>query len=337
MEGLRLEGSSDDPLILPNYEMLGYLSLFCISFSCFAIFTAKVTQSVLVQIAVVVVGAVLYMMVFHMREIRFHMIKASKAFNLLVAPGYVIPVGGFGFLWSRDQESNKEAYLTLSIQLAVFFLSILLIESLSYRFFRNFISFSVKSRWNETLPENSNPLAIRVCEVFHRYFSVDFSLLVSTKPKNPFKRIKALQGMNLNVREAQCYALLGVNGAGKSTMFEILTGGNRLQRGFVSLFTKPLATNPLGVLKDVGYCSQMDKAPSYLQARSVVELFGKLRGLSDDELRKQVDMMVQILDVTKHMRKLLGSCSGGTKRKVSTMVAFVGFPRLIILDESTTG
>ena len=326
-------------LTLPNYSMVGSLLLFSLTFTCFAVLLAKFIRSVIMQLFLTLILGILYLILFQ-SDLRDEMIDFSKWFYLLKVPGYVIPVGPIGLLLAFDETQVDTANITWAIQFLVFFPLILLIESMLMRIGVNFISNAINSSSRNSGERNDNStLAICARNIYHTYFQFEIALCCCCKNNkfSLFKFTKALKGMNLNIKQGECYALLGVNGAGKSTMFEILTGGNRLQEGSIRIFGKSVHSNPLGVLKDIGYCSQLDKVPTYLKAATVVELFGYLRGLSSAQVYEQMGYMCRILDVGQHMHKFLGGCSGGTKRKVSTMVAFIGFPKLIILDESTTG
>ena len=305
-----------------KFETLGPFALFSFTFVCFAIFIAKFFSSILIHLGLTVIVFVLYQIFFFSRQLHDSLTEMSRWFYLLIVPGYVIPTGGLGLLFSSDPKSNKEASTYWLIQSAVFFTLIVVIESLLLRVFFNFVSSIFRRR--RSVQVHGEEVAVNVSDVRHSYYGIA-------------KSVRALRGMNMSVREGECYALLGVNGAGKSTMFEILTSGIRLQSGLVEVFGKSVALNPWGVLRDVGYCSQMDKCVGYLKAETLVRLFGFLRGLTASQVTQQIQFMAKILDAESHMGKLLSRCSGGTRRKVSTMIAFIGFPKLVILDESTTG
>ena len=243
----------------------------------------------------------------------------------------------------ETKESDKEILVSLCVQIAVYLLLIVLTESLALRFLINAISKLIGRGAYRPMTSPDDDVAVFVHDVSHTYFSMELEIpcCCCCKSKNQkcsvFKLTRALKGMSIQVPKNTCYALLGVNGAGKSTMFEILTGGNRLQKGHVSILNNSLLWKPLTILKDIGYCSQKDKIPGYLTGNTILHLFGQLRGLSDDVIETQKEYMVEVMDVGSHMDKLISGCSGGTKRKISTMVAFIGFPKIIILDESTTG
>ena len=314
---------------IPSYGSLGLIVLFCLAFVSFAVLIAKIFNSVLVQLSLTLIVYVIYSQIYIRKEIRTTLNDQSKWFYLLTYPGYLIPTGGIGFLNSFDQLSNKDALYSWLAQLTCYLTLVVLIESLIIRVLVNLVA--EKLGLNRLISVTQHDTAVEVTKVHHTYYGLNPIRIILRKS------CKALQGMNMRVKEGECYALLGVNGAGKSTMFEVLTGGIRLQKGQVCVFGTSVSSNPWGVMKDLGYCSQLDKCPGYLRAKTIVSLFGTLRGLSEDEVIRQMQFMAKVLDVESHLNKFLSGCSGGTKRKVSTMVAFIGFPKLVILDESTTG
>ena len=331
---------------IPSYKLLDAIALFSFAFACFAILVTKFLKSVIVQLLITFVSGVIYFAVFSMGDAKKSLLQVSNLFWILVAPLYSVPINTIPILLNSEQKTEKVAIHSWAIQLSIFFVLIFMIESMAGRIVINAISalfsgIDDKCDENESQVEGSesSQLAIHGRKVYHTYRQLSVGVCSCCKGDGCalMKRTRALRGMRLNVKKGECYALLGVNGAGKSTLFEILTGGNRLQKGSVSISGKSVAMNPLAVLKDIGYCSQMDKVPKYLKVSKIIELFGQMRGLSKEQIQQQMDYMVRVLDVSAHMSKLLGRCSGGTKRKVSTMVAFIGFPKLIILDESTTG
>ena len=262
-------------------------------------------------------------------------------FFWVALPGFMMPVGPIGILFNFDQHQEIAATVTWFIQLIVFLSLNILFETLRMR--RHFLSSSLCNRNGAvaTDPPDQSELAICARDVSHTYGHVTACLCCCCyccrEKEDEEDENEALKGTNLNIKPGECYAIVGVNGAGKSTILDILTGGERLQKGDIFVFGKSVRADPLGVLNDIGYCPQLDKMPTYLKAKSVVALFGKLRGLPNAEIEEQINYMCGIFNVGRHMHKFIGGCGGGISRNDSTMVAFIGFPKLIILDECTSG
>ena len=249
---------------------VAFFSMFSMSFACFAIFFGKLTNSVILQLFFTLILGVIYMLFFARRNFRNNVFASSDWFKYLIFPGYILPAGSFGLIYSYEtRENDCEIIKCLCSQAAVYLVLVILIESLTVRTGLNSISKMIGRRQNEEAMTSlkSNTAAISVHEVSHNYFAMNFEFPFFRWEKGRgfklsiVKLTRALKDMSIQVQKNKCYALLGVNGAGKSTLFEILTGGIRLQKGFVSVLNKSLTKQPLEILKDFGYCPQSDKIP----------------------------------------------------------------------------
>ncbi|KAF5283848.1 hypothetical protein FQA39_LY04668 [Lamprigera yunnana] len=137
-----------------------------------------------------------------------------------------------------------------------------------------------------------------------------------------------------------CFGLLGSNGAGKTTTLRILSGEELPDKGNIQLNLNDekvisIFDDEVEFLRNVGYCPQTDSDIDLTNGRSLLELFGNLRGVLN--IDKEVTKLITALDLTDCANNLCSTYSGGNKRKLSTAIALVGFPRLIILDEPTAG
>ncbi|KAK9687261.1 ABC transporter [Popillia japonica] len=138
---------------------------------------------------------------------------------------------------------------------------------------------------------------------------------------------KAIKELTLKLAKGKCVGLLGVNGAGKSTSFRILT-------------QEILPT--LGKLEKtpsrIGYCPQKNALLDELTGRDMLQLYGSLRiQTSPEKMNKMIDNLLQKFDLADIADKPCGTYSGGNKRKLSTCISMIGFPPCILLDEPTSG
>jgi ABC-2 type transport system ATP-binding protein len=145
-----------------------------------------------------------------------------------------------------------------------------------------------------------------------------------------FGAIAALDAVNLDVREGDVLALLGPNGAGKSTAIAVLLGLRVPDAGHARLFgldpSKPAARRLVGVTP------QEMAFPLTLRVNEVVEL---VRRHFPHPL--PVELIYEQFELKAVARRQLGGLSGGERRRVAVALAFAGAPKLVVLDEPTTG
>lgn len=147
----------------------------------------------------------------------------------------------------------------------------------------------------------------------------------------------AVDGMYFGIPEGQCFGYLGMNGAGKTTTMQILTGEELCTSGGATLGGFDVMTQQNQVRKLIGYCPQFDALIGTLTAREHLMLFARIKGIRKDRIRAYVDGLLDRLTLTQFADRQAYTFSGGTKRKLSLGIALVGNPRIIFLDEPTTG
>ena len=149
----------------------------------------------------------------------------------------------------------------------------------------------------------------------------------------------AVHNLSLGIPNGECFGLLGINGAGKTTTISMLTGEFPPTEGKLLVCEKDVAANPLVVRRLVGYCPQFDALFANLTGREHLLLYGKLKGIPSADLERHVEEILKRvgLEQNGHANKLAGHYSGGNKRKLSVGVAMIGNPKIIFLDEPSTG
>ncbi len=147
----------------------------------------------------------------------------------------------------------------------------------------------------------------------------------------------ALGGVTLSVEPGELFGLLGPNGAGKTTLMSILAGLTEPDQGSVRLFGQPLQRSRSDLRRLVGLATQDLAVYPELTARENLTFFGRLYGLGGDDLRSRVDEMLAAVGLTDRADDRAGTFSGGMKRRLNLAVAVVHRPRLLLLDEPTTG
>ncbi|KAJ1419179.1 P-loop containing nucleoside triphosphate hydrolase protein [Ochromonadaceae sp. CCMP2298] len=145
----------------------------------------------------------------------------------------------------------------------------------------------------------------------------------------------AVRGISLACSDGERFGLLGINGAGKTTTLGILTGDLTPTSGEVFIGGKPLS-DP-ATMSLMGYCPQVDPLLDLMTAYETLWFFGRIRGIPADVLTVRVHDLVRQVGLLRFAHKPCGTYSGGNKRKLSLAVALVGDPRVLFLDEPSTG
>ncbi|XP_021570031.1 ATP-binding cassette sub-family A member 13-like [Carlito syrichta] len=155
------------------------------------------------------------------------------------------------------------------------------------------------------------------------------------------QEITAVQGISLGIPKGECFGLLGENGAGKSTTFKMLNGEVPPTSGH-ALIRTPMgdAVNLSSVGADgivIGYCPQKDALDELLTGWEHLHYYCSLRGIPKQCIPEVAADLVKRLHFEAHADKLVATYSGGTKRKLSTALALVGKPDILLLDEPSSG
>ncbi|XP_064201003.1 phospholipid-transporting ATPase ABCA1-like isoform X1 [Anguilla rostrata] len=151
------------------------------------------------------------------------------------------------------------------------------------------------------------------------------------------KKKPAVDGVCVGIPAAECFGLLGINGAGKTTTFKMLTGDIAVSGGEAFLNGYSIRTQMRDVHQNMGYCPQFDAIDDLLTGREHLELYARLRGVPEKEVKMVAEWGIQKLGLVKYANKSAGTYSGGNKRKLSTAMALIGCPPVVFLDEPTTG
>ncbi|KAM0948803.1 putative ABC transporter, AAA+ ATPase domain, ABC transporter A [Dioscorea sansibarensis] len=147
----------------------------------------------------------------------------------------------------------------------------------------------------------------------------------------------AVNSLQLTLYENQILALLGHNGAGKSTTISMLIGLLPPTSGDALFFGKNIRTDMDEIREMLGVCPQNDILFPELTVKEHMEIFATLKGVSEDDLDRQVIEMVDEVGLVDKLNTVVGALSGGMKRKLSLGIALIGNSKVIILDEPTSG
>lgn len=145
----------------------------------------------------------------------------------------------------------------------------------------------------------------------------------------------AVQDVSLGIPEGECFGYLGVNGAGKTTTLKCLTGDVFPTGGKAFINGHNVVSEQWKVRQDIGYCSQFSSILGLLTVKEHLRLFCRIKMISDVELA--ITSLMSLLSLTSFQNTLSKNLSGGNKRKLSVAIAMIGAPKVMLLDEPSTG
>lgn len=147
-----------------------------------------------------------------------------------------------------------------------------------------------------------------------------------------FGKLHVLTGLDLVIPSGKITAIVGPNGSGKTTLIKCILGLVTPDIGEI-LLNKTAVLSGSDYRKDLGYMPQAARFPENLTAMEVIEMLVDIRN-SKDVFDKD---LIELLNLTKEMNKPLRTLSGGTRQKVSAVIAFLFRPNVLIFDEPTAG
>lgn len=149
--------------------------------------------------------------------------------------------------------------------------------------------------------------------------------------------VPALRGMSLTVAAGEVVGLIGQNGAGKSTLVEVVLGLVRPDAGTVDVGGIDALAEPRRARRRIGVSPQELALYVPATARENLELFAGLAGVRHRAVRREVDAILEELELGAVADKQIRRLSGGQQRRVQAGCALLGEPRLLLLDEPTVG
>lgn len=162
-------------------------------------------------------------------------------------------------------------------------------------------------------------------------------IIVVEHLKKSFGAVEAVKDISFKVKEGELFAFLGINGAGKSTAINIMCGQLRKDGGTVVIEGKDSDAHAPEVKRALGVVFQGSALDSALSVYDNLESRAALYGITGETFKKRLEELSALLSLEELMRRPLGKLSGGQRRRVDIARALLHEPRILVLDEPTTG
>jgi ABC-2 type transport system ATP-binding protein len=148
-------------------------------------------------------------------------------------------------------------------------------------------------------------------------------------------KIQALSDITFFVSKGEIFGLIGPDGAGKTTLIRCLCGALRANNGTIEIFGKNLYQEHKNIIKDIGYLSQRFSLYGDLTVEENIDFFASIREIDDYESRKKE--LLKKMSLTNFTNRLAKDLSGGMKQKLALICSLIYNPKIIFLDEPTSG
>jgi ABC-2 type transport system ATP-binding protein len=149
------------------------------------------------------------------------------------------------------------------------------------------------------------------------------------------QKVRALKGLDLEVRRGEVFGLLGPNGSGKTTTIKLLLGLLFPTEGEALVFGKP--AGDVAKNERLGYLPEESYLYRFLTADETLDFYGRLFDMPSDVRRKRIDELIEMVGLQKARKRQLQEYSKGMTRRIGLAQALINDPELIMLDEPTSG
>jgi ABC-2 type transport system ATP-binding protein len=152
-----------------------------------------------------------------------------------------------------------------------------------------------------------------------------------------YGQVQALDGVTFAVREGEVFGLLGPNGAGKSTTVRVLVTLTQADSGSASVQGHDVRREQNAVRRTIGYVPQDSGVDQFGTGRENLMLQGRVQGMSGQDLRSRADELLELVGIADAADRIVKNYSGGMRRRLDIALGLVHRPRVLFLDEPTTG
>uniref|UniRef100_A0A8D2DWM4 ABC transporter domain-containing protein n=1 Tax=Sciurus vulgaris TaxID=55149 RepID=A0A8D2DWM4_SCIVU len=253
-------------------------------------------------------------------------------------------------VYSLEEDGIGRYVIAMAVTGFVFFLLIFILETMLWKvkaFMYRYIFFGIFKKMNKNRiskefsgdSEDEDVQNERSRIIDQPLESLNSTVVIKelTKIYFQFPAILAVRNISVAIKKEECFGLLGLNGAGKTSTFQILTGEQIATSGDVFIQGFSITTSLLKVRSKIGYCPQFDALLDHMTVQETMIMYARLWGIPENTINYYVNHLLKLLNLEPHANKLTYTLSGGNKRRLSTAVAIMGRPLVVFLDEPSTG
>ncbi|HWQ45949.1 MAG TPA: ABC transporter ATP-binding protein [Longilinea sp.] len=162
-------------------------------------------------------------------------------------------------------------------------------------------------------------------------------LINTTNLCKSFGNVHAVDHLSLSVRAGEIYGLVGPDGAGKTTTLRLLCGAIHADEGEINLAGIDLRRRPEHAREQIGYLSQRFSLYEDLTVMENLRFFAEVRGLGTIQWKERAEAMLSFVGLQEFQQRRAGQLSGGMKQKLALAASLIHEPKILLLDEPTTG
>ena len=177
-----------------------------------------------------------------------------------------------------------------------------------------------------------NEMQNQILETRNPKLETLFAIQISDLKKN-YGAVEAVKGINLDINAGEIFGLIGPDGAGKTSTFQILGGVMKATAGTADMF----GVNARDARHFVGYLTQAFSLYQDLSVKENIEYIGELRLVDRVNIQERGNRYLKLFDMDRFTDRLAGRLSGGMKQKLALTCALIAEPKILLLDEPTTG
>lgn len=155
--------------------------------------------------------------------------------------------------------------------------------------------------------------------------------------RKEYKNITAVNDVSFEIKDGEVFSLLGMNGAGKTTIIKMLSCLTKPTSGEAFVYGKNVLTEPTEVKQLIGISPQENSAASKLTVEENLRFMCGIYGLSKEKTEENIEKVIKQFSLGERLRQQAGKLSGGWQKRLSIAMALITEPKMLFLDEPTLG
>jgi len=163
------------------------------------------------------------------------------------------------------------------------------------------------------------------------------TVLKLTNLVKEFGTLSAVNGVTLDIKEGELFALIGPNGSGKTTIIKIIVGLLKATSGSVHVNEFEVAANPIKTKSQIGYIPDEPKVWNRLTGEEFLNLVGVFFGMKEEQRKQKIQELLKIYDLEGVQKGFFENYSRGNKQKFSILASLMHDPKLLVIDEPIVG